>query len=124
MNIVLWVIAALLAVAFTAAGLMKLTRPKEALVKAGQGWAEDFPAGLVKTIGALEVLAAIGLILPPLIDTATVLVPLAATGLVLLMLGAAATHARRHEYPNVAFNLVLAGLALFLAIQRFGAHSF
>jgi hypothetical protein len=40
------------------------------------------------------------------------------------MFGAAATHARRRDYPNRAFSLVLAGLALFLAIQRFGAHSF
>src|SRR5690349_19985139 len=103
---------------------MKLTRPKQALVKAGQGWTEDFPDGLIETLGTLEDLAAIGLIVPPLIDTATVLVPLDATGLVLLMLGAAATHARRRESTNVAVNLVLGGLALFLAVERFGAHSF
>jgi hypothetical protein len=74
---------------------MKLTQPKPALVTAGQGWAEDVPDARVKAIGALEILGAAGLVLPALLDTATVLVPLAAVGLVVLMLGAAVTHARR-----------------------------
>ena len=124
MNTALWIIAGLLAVIYLGAGLMKLTKTKAALVQSGQGWAEDLPDGLVKLIGALEVLAAIGLILPALLDIATSLVPLAAVGLVLLMLGALVTHARRREFPNAAVNLVLACLALFLAVQRFGAHTF
>ncbi|HEX9353566.1 MAG TPA: DoxX family protein [Streptosporangiaceae bacterium] len=84
MNIALWVIAGLLAVAFLASGAMKLTRPKEKLAASGMGWAEDFSAGTVKAIGTLEVLAAVGLILPAALDIAPVLVPLAAVGLVLL----------------------------------------
>jgi uncharacterized membrane protein YphA (DoxX/SURF4 family) len=123
MNTVLWVVAAVLAVAFLAAGAMKLTKPRSSLAESGQAWVEDFSDGAVKGIGALEVLAAIGLILPALVDIATVLVPLAATGLVLLMLGAAITHARRREYPNIAVNLVLGALALFVAISRFGGYS-
>jgi hypothetical protein len=103
---------------------MKLTQPKPALVKAGQGWAEDVPDAGVKAIGALEILGAVGLVLPALLDTATVLVPLAAIGLAVLMLGAAVTHARRREYPNIAVNLVLAALALFVAVQRCGPHAF
>jgi uncharacterized membrane protein YphA (DoxX/SURF4 family) len=123
-NIALWIIAGVLAVAFAGAGLMKLTQDNAKLVASGQGWAEDLPANLVKAIGAVEVLAAVGLIVPPLIDTAEVLVPLAATGLVLLMLGAIVTHARRREVPNIAVNVVLAALSLFLAVQRFGTHAF
>ena len=72
----------------------------------------------------MEVLGAAGLVLPALVDTATVLVPLAASGLVLIMIGAAVTHARRGEYPNIAVNVVLGGLALFVAIERFDAYSF
>lgn len=53
----------------------------------GLGWAADFSPGTVKLIGQLEVLAAIGLIVPALLGVAPVLVPLAATGLVLLMVG-------------------------------------
>ncbi|HEX2264248.1 MAG TPA: DoxX family protein, partial [Pseudonocardiaceae bacterium] len=61
MNIVLWIIAGLLAVAFAGAGLMKLTQPKEKLAASGMGWTEQFSPGAIKAIGALEVLAAIGL---------------------------------------------------------------
>lgn len=123
MNIALWVVA-VLALVFVGAGAMKLTQPKAKLVKSGQGWAEDFSDGAVKVIGALEVLGAAGLVLPALVETATVLVPLAASGLVLLMVGAAVAHLRRGEYPNIAANVVLGGLALLVAIERFGAYSF
>ena len=78
----------------------------------------------MKAIGALEVLGAIGPIVPAILATATVLVPLAATGLALLMVGAAVTHARRSEYPSIAANVVLAAMAIFVAIERFGPHSF
>jgi len=124
MNIALWIVTALLAVVFLAVGFMKLTQPKPALVKAGQGWAEDYSDSGVRAIGGLEVLGALGLVLPALLDTATILVPLAAVGLAVLMVGAAFTHARRGEYPNIVANLVLAALAIFIAVQRFGPHSF
>lgn len=124
MNILLWIITAVLALAFVAAGLMKLSQPKSKLVQAGQGWAEDLPAPAVKGIGALEVLGALGLILPALVDTATVLVPLAATGIAALMIGAAFTHARRRELPNIGINFALAALAVFIAVERFGPHAF
>ena len=62
MNVVLWIIAGLLAVAFAGAGLMKLAQPKEKLASSGMAWTEGFSAGTVKLIGALEVAAALGLI--------------------------------------------------------------
>ncbi len=120
MNIVLWVIAGVLAVAFAGAGLIKLTKPKADIVASGMGWAESMPDGLVKVIGALEVLGAIGLILPGLLYVATVLVPISVLGLALLMVGAMVTHPRRKEYPMIGANLVLAALAVFVAVQRFG----
>ncbi len=64
MNVALWTVAALLTVAFGAAGALKVSQPKPKLVESGQAWAEDFSPSLVKTIGALEVAAAVGRILP------------------------------------------------------------
>jgi uncharacterized membrane protein YphA (DoxX/SURF4 family) len=124
MNIILWIIAAVLAAAFLAAGAMKLAQPKAKLAESGMDWVEDFSGGAVKTIGALEVLAAVGLILPAALDTVPVLVPLAALGLVLLMAGAAVTHLRRNENQMVAVNAVLLVLAAIVAWGRFGPYSF
>ncbi|MCW2739327.1 DoxX family protein [Nocardioides sp.] len=123
MNIVLWVIAAVLAAAFAMAGFMKATTPKEKLAES-MGWVEDFSAGTVRFIGVVEILGAVGLVLPAALDIAPVLTPLAASGLALTMLLAAITHARRKEFPMIGVNVVLGGLALFVAIMRFGPQSF
>ena len=123
MNIVLWIVAGLLALAFLAAGTMKLTQPKEKLA-AGMPWTDDFSASAIKGIGALEVLAALGLVLPAALDIVPVLVPLAALGLVLVMVGAMATHARRKESQAIVINVVLAALAAVVAWGRFGPYSF
>ncbi len=120
MNIALWIVQALLALAFGMAGIMKLTQPKEKLV--GQmAWVEDFTPTIVKLIGTLELLGAIGLILPLLTGILPWLTPLAAVGLVLTMLGAMATHVRRREYQMLVVNLVLLLLAAFVAYGRFAA---
>ena len=124
MNVVLWIVAGVLAAAFLGAGLMKLTQPKKKLADSGMGWTEDFSDGAVKGIGALEVLGAAGLILPAALDIVPVLVPIAATGLALLMLGAAVTHARRKESTNIVVNIVLLALAAFVAWGRFGPYAF
>lgn len=118
MNIALWIAQVLLALVFLMAGATKLTRPRLAL--AGRmGWVENFTDVQFKGIGTLEVLAVIGLVVPPLVHVATFLAPLAATGVVLLMIGAAVTHIRRGELAMVAGNAVLLGLALFVAVGRF-----
>jgi uncharacterized membrane protein YphA (DoxX/SURF4 family) len=123
MNIVLWIIAGLLAAVFLAAGLTKLTQPKEKLATM-MTWTKDHSAGRVKTLGALEVVAAIGLILPAALDVVPVLVPLAALGLVVVMIGAAFTHARRNEYQAIGANVVLLVLAAVVVWGRFGPYSF
>ncbi|MFN8078234.1 MAG: DoxX family protein [Kineosporiaceae bacterium] len=124
MNVFLWIVAGLLAVAFLGAGAMKLSQPKAKLSASGMPWVDDFSAGQVKTIGALEVLAAIGLIGPPLTGIAPVLAPLAAVGLVLTMIGAAVVHARRGETQGIVVNAVLLILAAVVAWGRFGPYSF
>ena len=102
---------------------MKLSPPKEQLAASGQAWAEDFDEREVKGIGALELLAAIGLILPAALDIAPALTAVAAAGVVLLMLGAGATHLRRGEAQMLPVNIALIALALFVAIERFGPHA-
>jgi uncharacterized membrane protein YphA (DoxX/SURF4 family) len=124
MNVVLWTTAGVLAAVFLAAGLLKLSQPKAKLAARGMGWVEDFPVGGIKAIGLLEVLAAVGLILPAALDIAPILVPLAAAGLILMMVGAGITHARRKELPTIAVNVVLLALAAAVAWGRFGAYTF
>jgi uncharacterized membrane protein YphA (DoxX/SURF4 family) len=99
-------------------GATKLSQPKEKLAK-NMAWVEDFSQGTVRLIGALEVVGAIGLVLPALTRILLWLTPLAALGLVLLMIGAALTHLRRREYGNIAMNAVLLVLAAFVAYGRF-----
>ncbi|MGW0708329.1 DoxX family protein [Streptomyces sp. NPDC002643] len=126
MNVALWVVAALLSLVFLGAGAMKLTKSKEQLLASGpnMAWVEDFSPGVIKTIGAVEILGVIGLLLPPAVDIATVFVPLAATGLALVMMGSAIEHGRRKEYQSIAVPVVLLALAVFVAWGRFGPHSF
>lgn len=125
MNIVLWIVAGLLAAVFAMAGFLKLTRSKQELAaNPNMAWTEQFSPGVIKLIGSLELLAAIGLILPAALDIVPVLVPLAATGLILMMIGAAATHARRKESQTIVVNVVLLALAALVAWGRFGPYSF
>lgn len=125
MNIALWVIAGLLAIAFLAAGLTKLVKSKQALESdPRQAWANEFSSGAIKAIGLAEVLGAIGLILPAVSGIAVILVPLAALGLALNMAGAIVVHLRRQEARAVAAPVVLLVLALFVAWGRFGPYAF
>ncbi|MCW2722130.1 DoxX family protein [Pseudonocardia sp.] len=119
MNIVAWILQIVLAVAFLAAGGMKLARPKPALVSAGMGYAEDYTDSNIKLIGAIEVIGAIGLIVPWLTGIAPILTPIAAIGLALVMAGAVVVHIRRKE--QFVPPLVLGVLALVVAVLRFAS---
>jgi DoxX-like family len=127
MNLALWIIAGLLAALMLTAAA-KLFLPKEKLAKlatrSGYGWMSDNSVGFVKTIGALELLAAVGLVLPAALDIAPILVPLAAVGVVLLMVGAMITHLRRDEAVPAVLNLTYLAMAAFVAWGRFGPESF
>jgi uncharacterized membrane protein YphA (DoxX/SURF4 family) len=124
MNIFLWIVTILLAVAALGAGVTKVSQSQEKLQAGQMKWVEDFPGGVVKLIGALEILAAIGLILPPLVHVATIFVPLAATGMALIMIGAIITHVRRKENQPLPINVVLLVLAVIVAWGRFGPYAF
>lgn len=125
MNVALWIVAGFLAFAFGVGGAMKVVVPKDKLAtNQFAGWVDDWSVSWVKALGVVEMLAAAGLVLAPLLDILPVLAPLAAAGLVLLMIGALAVHVPRHEGRNVSANLVYLSLAAFVAWGRFGPYPF
>ena len=84
----------------------------------------EMPTGLRLFAGIAEGLAGLALVIPPLLHVLTWLTPLAAAGLVVLMLGAIVFHVQRREYPNVGFNAILGVLAAVIAWGRFGPYHF
>lgn len=113
MLIALWIINALLALAFLAAGAMKLTGSREKLI-ATASWAEEFGFTRLRLVGLLEVLAALGLTLPLAVGVAPILAPLASAGLAVTMLFAGVLHARHGE--SVKANIILGALALLSTV--------
>ena len=118
MNIALWVLQILLALAFGMAGAMKVTQPIDKL-EGRMGWVKDFGSRGVRLIGALEILGAIGLLLPAVTGILPWLTPLAAVCLALTMIGAMTVHGRRGEYSQIGINVLLLVLTLFVAYGRF-----
>jgi hypothetical protein len=72
MSTLLWSLQIVLAIVFGGAGAVKLIQPPERLAKSLGGWLDEFPAPLLKPLGVAELLAAIGLIVPPLVDIAPI----------------------------------------------------
>ena len=117
LHVAVWMAQLLLALAFGMAGIMKSTQPVAELSVA-MAWTADVPAGLVRFIGASELAAALGLVLPAATRIRPLLTPLAAMGLVLVMLLASLFHISRGEWLAVPLNLVLGSLAAFVAWGR------
>jgi DoxX-like family len=125
LNLALWIAAGLLAAVLLVSSA-KLFVPKEKMAAMGAAtrWVEDFSPGALKAIGALELLAAAGLILPAVLDIASVLVPVTATCVALLFTGAVIMRLRRGEKATIVPDLVYFALAVFVAWGRFGPESF
>ncbi|HLU99450.1 MAG TPA: DoxX family protein [Thermobifida alba] len=120
MDLVLWIAAGLLAAVALVGGISKTFVPKDRLAAVqGGGWTADASAAFVKTLGVLELLAAVGLVLPAVLGIAPVLVPVTALCWVALMVGAMITHGRRGEFALMALNLAYLLLAAFIAWGRF-----
>ncbi len=118
MNIALWIVQILVALAFLLAGSMKVSQPIDTL-KQNMGWAAHTTPGIVRLVGTLEILGALGLILPAVTHILSWLTPIAAVGLVLTMIGAAIVHVRLKEFSRLATPIVLLLLALFIVYGRF-----
>ncbi len=119
-NLLAWVMTLPVAAIFVMAGSFKLTTPRSELLKNAQmGWIDNFGAVQVKVLGALEVLGAIGVVVPWAFGIMPVLTPLAAAGLGVMMLGAMVVHGLRREWGILPVNLVLATLPFGVAAMRF-----
>jgi putative oxidoreductase len=113
----LWTVQALLALAFVMAGSMKATTPYAELATK-MAWVGAVPEGLVRFIGIAELLGGIGLVVPAVTRIRPSLTALAGAGLALVMLLASFFHLSRGEAGAVPVNLVLGGLAAFVAWGR------
>ena len=121
MNLTLWIVAGLLATVFATGGVAKLVISKEKLATApGGGWIDDFSPGAVKALGIVDLLAAAGLVLPAALGIAPVLVPLAAVGVVSLMIGAVIVRLRHGAPQAIVVDLTYLALAAFVAWGRVG----
>jgi DoxX-like protein len=113
MNYALWTVQVLLALLFLFAGGMKLVLPLDKL--AGP---VALPGWFIRFIGVIEVLGAVGLILPSLLRISPRLTPLAAVGLILIMIGAIAITLAGGMVGPAMFSLVVGLLAAFVAYGR------
>lgn len=121
MNVILWIVQALLAAMFAMSGLSKAIQPQEEL--AGKyPWMLDVSSATLLCIGLLEILGASGLIVPAAVEVAPILTPIAAAALATMMLVAAAMHIRRGEPSAVRNTAILVALATFVAWGRFGPY--
>ena len=114
MTVVHWVVAALLAVFYLYSGGIKLVRRREQL-EPMMRWVDTVPMIGVRALGVVEVLGALGLVLPTLTGIAPVLALIAAVGLLVLQVLATAFHLSRGERSALWLNAVLIALAAVAA---------
>lgn len=125
MNLALWIVAGILA-AVMLVSTSKMFVPREKMATAGRAaqWVLDFSPTALRVIGALELLAAVGLILPAVLDIAPILVPITASCVALLFVGATIMRLRRGEKATIVPDLVYLAMAVFVAWGRFGPEPF
>ena len=124
MNVVWWAGQVLVALIFLGAGINHSLGYERASRNPMMAWMKALPPSMVKTIGVLEILGAIGLIVPAATGILPWLTPLAALLLGVVVALAFFFHLSRREYPNAAFNALLAVLAFAVAIGRFVVSPF
>ena len=120
MNRALWIVQVLLGVYFVAIGVMHFIVPEG--LPDQMSWMYDLSTGLHVASGVAEILGGLGLILPAVTGIRTQLVPLAASGLALVMVGAIIYHVGRGETQNIFFNVVLNVVLGFVAYGRTVLH--
>ena len=124
MEIALWVITIILALAMALSGGMKAISGREKLLNNPRmAWAGDFSDPMIRFIGTAEFLGALGLILPAVTGIAPIVVPWAAVGLAVTMLGAVVVHIRRGDGAQAAIApFIFFLMAVFIAWGRFGSY--
>lgn len=118
LHIALWIAQVVIGGMFIMAGIMKSSQPIAELSKTVP-WSAQVPEGLVRFIGVCELLGGLGLILPSLLRIKPILTPIAAVGLVTIMVFAIVYHLSKGESNVIVFNLSLGLAAVFIAWGRF-----
>lgn len=125
MNVGLWAAQVLLALLFLVSGVAKLSMSQERMLDTGQTGAAAFPLPVTRFTAACELLAVVGLIVPPLVGVAPALAGWAAAGLAVVMIGAMGMHSRLAvternpaEWRNVAVNVVVLLVCVVVAVGR------
>ncbi len=118
LNITTWALQALMALLFLMGGLYNISQPIEVLAPK-MSYVNYFPIWAVKLIAASEVLGAIGLLLPDILRIKTILTPLAALGLALVMLFATIYHITHGEANEAPMTIVLGIIVSFIAWIRY-----
>jgi len=118
MTYALWIIQGLLAAIFLFAGGTKLVLPLDVLMSMGSPNQIQLPGWFVRFIGVVEVLGALGLILPGLLRIRPGLTPLAAAGLVIIMIGATVLTLVADGVAPALIPLVVGLLSAFVAYGR------
>ena len=119
MNTIFWLLQALTAAVFMYSGINKSIYSEQTLVTKGQTGVEGLPLASIRFIGVIEIIGAIGLILPAALKILPKLTMISATGFVIIMILAARVHYKRAEPRCVVNNLILLGLCAAIAWYRF-----
>jgi len=118
MNTILWIAQGILAATFFYSGLCKSTLPEHRLIARGQTGVAGLQPAKIRFIGVSEIAGSIGIILPWALNIAPFLTTASAACFALVMLLAAPIHYRLKEPGNVATNIVLLLLSLFVILGR------
>jgi uncharacterized membrane protein len=120
MNIVLWILQGLLAALFGMGGtanMLWLEPARENIANL------PYSVGFMRMIGTFQLLGAIGLVVPWAAKIAPKLTPLAAIGLIIIMLGAAGTHLAANEIPQIGVNLIIIALLTVITVGRWSERA-
>jgi len=114
-NNLLWVMQGFLAMTFLFAGSAKLFQSPEKVAKLVPG---NFPLRFLRILGALEILGAVGIILPKAVDVLPVLTPISSGCMALVLFAAAAVHIKGKEFSKLPMILVLLVLAVIVTVVQ------
>jgi uncharacterized membrane protein YphA (DoxX/SURF4 family) len=122
MNVVLWIAQGVLAAIFLVSGSLKISMSKDRLIASGQTGVTPFPLPVIRLTAAAELLAVLGLILPMATGIFPVLTPIAALGLVAVMIGATVSHLSLREPSQASITSLILMICLFVVVGRFIGH--
>ena len=118
MNVILWILQVLLGLLFIWAGGFKLVMPASELAAQAATGGTALPGMFLKFIGLCELLGGFGLILPGVFKTRQYLIPLAALGLLIIMIGAIVFVLMNGDVATAVTNVVISLMLAFVAYGR------